>query len=154
MNDIHFTYTEEGKLVINYGLNEDNTFNFWQVYPIEDDLPKLEVADLEEAKTIKLGITKLIDGEIVQPEPEEPPVMTDAQLVEAATIRFRHHRDYVFRNGFDIWEKAVLRGREEDSEDIMNWYQEMLDFTTLITKNTTRDDYPEIPDKIKKYLGM
>lgn len=153
MNDINFTYTEGGKLVINYGLNEDNTFNFWQVYPIDDDLPKLEVENLEEAKTIKLGVTKLINGEIIQPKPEEPPTMTDEQLTEATTIRFRHHREYVFKNGFDIWEKAVLRGREEDSGEVMSWYQTMLDFTDQITKDTTHEDYPEVPEKLKYYIG-
>ena len=36
----------------------------------------------------------------------------------------------------------------------MEWYQEMLDFPNQITKDTTFEDYPKIPDKIKKYLGM
>lgn len=60
----------------------------------------------------------------------------------------------VFRRDFDIWEKNVLRGREEDNSVIMAWYILMLDFTNKITKDTTPDDYPKIPDKIKKYLGM
>lgn len=45
---------------------------------------------------------------------------------------------------FDKWEKAVLRGRETDSETVMLWYQDLLDL-----KNTA---FESIPDAVKYYL--
>ena len=64
---------------------------------------------------------------------------------------FRSYRRQMFR-AFDIWEKAVLRGREEDSAEVMNWYQAMLDFPEQITETTTYQDYPKLPERIKHYL--
>lgn len=48
---------------------------------------------------------------------------------------------------FDLWEKAVVRGREEDSSEIMQWYRDMLD----LKPDAFKDE--NIPDKIKYYLG-
>lgn len=45
---------------------------------------------------------------------------------------------------FDKWEKAVLRGRETDSVDIMNWYQSLLDLKD--------DAFIQIPDRVQYYL--
>lgn len=45
---------------------------------------------------------------------------------------------------FDKWEKAVLRGRETDSIDIMNWYQSLLDLKD--------DAFIQIPDRVQYYL--
>lgn len=45
---------------------------------------------------------------------------------------------------FDKWEKAVLRGREQDDYIIMSWYRDLLDL-----KETAFDN---IPEKIKYYL--
>lgn len=70
---------------------------------------------------------------------------------EIEQIKFRHYRRSVFKR-FDLWEKAVIRGREEDSEEVMNWFQEMLDFPDLITEDTTFVDYPTTPLLLNKYL--
>jgi len=149
-----FTYNEDGNIVVNYGLNEDGTFNFYQIYPIEDNLPKLVVSSPEILHTIKLGVTKLVNGKIVNPEPKP---LTDEEIVELIRRDFKIYREGAFK-AFDIYKSNVVYGIISETESIrqkiINWYQEMLDFTTLITKNTTRDDYPEIPDKIKKYLGI
>ena len=135
-------------MIINYGLKEDGvTFDFWQVYPIVDDLPKLEIAD---PRIIKVGVTKLINGKIVQPEETTP---TEDEIIERNKKVFRGYRDMIFRRGFDVWEKNVLRGREQDSEEVVSWYNQMLNYTTLIAKNTTVNDYPKTPDAIKKYIG-
>lgn len=45
---------------------------------------------------------------------------------------------------FDIWEKAVIRGREKDSETVMNWYRAILDLDECAIGNP--------PEEIKKYL--
>lgn len=131
-------------MIINYGLREDNTFDFWQVYPIEDDLPKLEI---EDPRVIKLGVTKLINGIIVQPSIQQ----TQISELERNKIRFRRFRKKMFE-GFDIWEKNVIRGREQENQAVINWYQVMLNFPDTITTNTEVSDYPNTPDVIKKYI--
>jgi hypothetical protein len=63
---------------------------------------------------------------------------------------FRTYRKELFKS-FDIWEKAVLRGREQDDPTVLNWYQTMLGFTQVIESNP-ETPLPTIPDTIKKYL--
>lgn len=46
---------------------------------------------------------------------------------------------------FDKWEKAVLRGREEDDASIMVWYYDLLALSDAAFEN--------IPERIKYYLG-
>lgn len=45
---------------------------------------------------------------------------------------------------FDKWEKAVIRGREEDSAEIMQWYQDLLDLVESAFEN--------VPDRINYYM--
>jgi hypothetical protein len=57
----------------------------------------------------------------------------------------------LIRNGrllpaFDKWEKAVIRGRESDDNNIMGWYHDILD----LKANAFLDE--NIPNKIKYYL--
>lgn len=47
-------------------------------------------------------------------------------------------------NAFDKWEKAVLRGREVDSEEIMNWYYKLLDLNEIA--------FESIPSRVSYYL--
>lgn len=47
-------------------------------------------------------------------------------------------------NAFDKWEKAVLRGREEDKGYIMAWYYDLLDLKENAFEN--------VPEEIKYYL--
>lgn len=47
-------------------------------------------------------------------------------------------------NAFDKWEKAVLRGREEDDESVMSWYRAILDLNVKA--------FEEIPNRIAYYL--
>ncbi len=47
-------------------------------------------------------------------------------------------------DAFDIWEKAVIRGRELDSTEIMDWYNDILDLKESAFEN--------IPDRIKHYM--
>lgn len=129
-------------MIINYGLRPDNTFDFWQVYPIEDNLPKLEV---EDPRVIELGKTKLIDGVIVQP------TISVEEVIETNKRKFRNYRKTVF-NAFDVWEKNVLRGREQDNQAVISWYNQMLGFTNNINATTKIVDYPTIPEVIKKYV--
>ena len=56
--------------------------------------------------------------------------------LEQKQLSFRKYRERQFR-AFDLWEKAIVRGRETDNTNVMAWYQAMKDFPTLITENTT-----------------
>lgn len=47
-------------------------------------------------------------------------------------------------DAFDKWEKAVVRGREEDDQFIMNWYQDILDLKSEAFNN--------IPERVAYYL--
>lgn len=71
--------------------------------------------------------------------------------LEKNKAKFREIRTQLFK-AFDIWEKNVIKGREEDDKDVMNWYEQMLNYPNKITEETTQKHYPKIPDKIKKYL--
>lgn len=71
--------------------------------------------------------------------------------LEIRLFAFRKYRERQFK-AFDIWEKAVLRGRESDDVSVVSWYQAMKDFPSLITETTTVANYPTTPDAIKKYL--
>ena len=46
---------------------------------------------------------------------------------------------------FDLWEKAVLRGRATEDNIIMQWYYDLLDLKEEALDN--------VPEKIKYYLG-
>ena len=46
---------------------------------------------------------------------------------------------------FDIWEKAVLRGRESDDPEIMQWYQNLLDLK--------EEAFTETPKQILYYTN-
>ena len=45
---------------------------------------------------------------------------------------------------FDKWEKAVIRGREEDSAEIMQWYQDLLDLK--------EEAFENVPERINYYM--
>lgn len=64
---------------------------------------------------------------------------------------FRQFRKRQFQ-AFDIWEKAVLMGREATNDAVYSWYQNMLDFPKTITENTKTINYPITPECIRKYL--
>lgn len=64
---------------------------------------------------------------------------------------FRKYREGKLKS-FDLWEKAVLRGREPDSIEVMKWYFDMLNFPEQISETTTINDYPVVPFQIKKYI--
>lgn len=57
----------------------------------------------------------------------------------------REKRKPLLNEGFDKWEKAVLRRREADDPIIMAWYQDLKDLKESAFEN--------IPERIKYYLG-
>lgn len=71
---------------------------------------------------------------LIPPEPK-----TDEEI--KAELRLQREP---LLEAFDKWEKAVLRGREQDSVVIMGWYQDILDLIPSAFEN--------IPERIKYYL--
>lgn len=56
-------------------------------------------------------------------------------------LRFKR-KSYL--EAFDKWEKAVLRGREEENDSIMLWYYDLLDLKESAFEN--------IPNRVNYYL--
>lgn len=50
----------------------------------------------------------------------------------------------ILLSAFDKWEKAVLRGREQDDYVIMRWYQSLL--------NLEEQAFENVPERIKYYF--
>ena len=69
------------------------------------------------------------------------PVWLEKQPPTADELRARREP---LLEAFDKWEKAVLRGREQDSVVIMGWYQDLLDLVPGAFEN--------IPERVQYYL--
>lgn len=67
---------------------------------------------------------------------------TKDQLEEIKLNKLRTDRISIL-DAFDKWEKAVLRNREEDNSDIMNWFQNILDLQ--------EEAFENIPERILYY---
>lgn len=69
------------------------------------------------------------------------PVWLEKQPPTADELRVRREP---LLEAFDKWEKAVLRGREQDSVVVMGWYQDLLDLVPGAFEN--------IPERVQYYL--
>lgn len=78
---------------------------------------------------------KVIDGKVVA----EYHIPTEEE-----TMELLRSRRILLLSAFDKWEKAVMRGREEDSESIMTWYYDLLDLKESV--------FADIPERIQYYL--
>lgn len=67
-----------------------------------------------------------------------------AYTEEELKDRLRYKRVSLL-DAFDKWEKAVLRGREQDDYSIMVWYQDLLDLK--------ENSFNNIPSRIQYYYG-
>lgn len=70
---------------------------------------------------------------------------TAEELEERELKRLRVQRKPLLE-AFDKWEKAVLRGREEESDADMQWYGKLLDL------DETAFEDGNIPERVKYYL--
>jgi len=69
--------------------------------------------------------------------------ITKEQYEQFKKEEMRYNRER-FLGAFDIWEKAVIRGREQDDPQIMTWYQDLLDLDESAFEN--------VPVRINYYL--
>lgn len=117
---IEYTINESGEQVISPD---------YEPYPEYTDE---EVETLFAAATEQNAMIKDVNG---VPTLVAPPAPTADEL--------RARREPLLE-AFDKWEKAVLRGREQDSVVVMGWYQDLLDLVPSAFEN--------IPERIKYYL--
>ena len=83
-------------------------------------------------------------GDIVVGEDGLPKVVPRPQpTVEDIKANLRIQREALLE-AFDKWEKAVLRGREQDDYAIMLWYQDLLDLK--------ESAFESVPERVKYYL--
>lgn len=68
---------------------------------------------------------------------------SDEEIEERKKAQLRARRKSLLE-AFDKWEKAVLRGREDDSADIMAWYQSLL--------NLEESAFFDVPERVEYYL--
>lgn len=104
----------------------------YQTFPLTDDDITIEV---EEEVLEEIGKTKCFDI--------ENHTIIDYDNTEEVLEELRFKREALLI-AFDKWEKAVIRGREEDSAKIMSWYYDLLDLKESAFTN--------IPERIKYYM--
>ena len=63
---------------------------------------------------------------------------------EAEIKKQRRNERKPLLEAFDKWEKAVLRSREVDDEEVMAWYQNLLDLEEAAFEN--------VPERVRYYL--
>lgn len=80
----------------------------------------------------------LSDSDPLNPN-EERLIYSNEKVLER--LRFKRKPLLI---AFDKWEKAVIRGREEDSTEVMQWYQDLLDLKESAFEN--------VPERINYYM--
>ena len=125
-----------GKINIYMILDEENRIVKYSSEEISDISAYLST---DQIKSIIPHRTGFIDGKIVDLG------YSNEKLLEINNNELREKRKFLLK-AFDIWEKAVLRGREQDSQTIMNWYQGLLDLNP--------ESFNNVPLEIKYYLGI
>lgn len=100
----------------------NTTFEAKEEVPIYDDYNR------------QVGTETVVKGRILKR------VWTDEEELKK---EYRAKRNSLL-SAFDKWEKAVLRGREQDDYYIMSWYRDLLDL-----KNSA---FENIPARIKYYM--
>ncbi len=122
----------------NIVLNEYDRICGITFFPLKDGEKTYEIE--EEVEELCNGSYGIVNGKIVWLG------LTKEQInkqQEEKLEQLRQQRKPLLE-AFDKWEKAVLRGREEDNQEIMNWYQCLLDLS--------EDAFEKVPDVIEYYL--
>lgn len=124
---------------INLLLNEKNIVVGFQTSPLIEDETLFDV----EVESIYLGYSYVKNG-VFYSNKQQAIKEIDEKMKEEKLDFLRLKRKPLLE-AFDKWEKAVLRGREEDSVSVMNWYKAILDLNEI--------DMDFYPDVIAYYLG-
>ena len=83
-------------------------------------------------------------GDVITGADGEPMVVPSPEpTAEEVKESLRRQREPLL-NAFDKWEKAVLRGREDDNDEIMAWFYDLKDLKETAFEN--------VPKEISYYL--
>lgn len=109
-------------------------FTYYTI-PKTDNMIDIPIEDLH-----LIGKTKCFDV--------ENNCVIDYDNTENIKSELRIIRESKLHPAFDKWEKAVLRGREVDDANIMNWFYQIQDLipSAFIESN--------IPERIKFYFNI
>lgn len=100
----------------------------------------IDYIEVDEKILDEIGITKQFDKEnncVID--------FDNTEFLETKRLNQLREKRKLLLEAFDKWEKAVLRGRELESDTIMQWYQDILDL-----KESAFDE-ANIPERIKYY---
>lgn len=85
---------------------------------------------------------------ICEIEPDEKgrrfTIQKPSEPTEEEKLSYLRSERATLLNAFDKWEKAVLRGRQTDDENVMIWYNKLL--------NLEQDAFENIPEAVRYYL--
>ena len=119
--------------------NNKNLITGYQTSPIEES-DKTYLVDLDK---IHLGFSYVDSNDNVVYNDEIYNTYLKNKLKEKELNKKRIKRKQLLE-AFDKWEKAVLRGREEDDDSIMLWYYDLLDLKESAFEN--------VPTAIQYYI--
>lgn len=123
---------------INYFLDKENYVKGYVVTPFNENEPFIEIENLEE---ITINKTRIINGALDNTSNGNNVYL---KLLERQKIHSLRNKRETLLEAFDKWEKAVLRGREEDDAEIMAWYNDLLELKEKA--------FNQIPARVKYYL--
>ncbi len=126
-------YDENTMKVIGFDIDKPNIIENRPYILVEDErhMPLVEMANSGRELYVKNVEKAEFD-------------LRDIVFSEEEILRDKRFNREPLLLAFDKWEKAVLRGREDDDEFIMQWYQDLLDL-----KDSA---FETVPDRIKYYL--
>lgn len=119
--------------------NNENLITGYITSPIEESDKTYDV-DLDR---LHLGFSYIDSSDNVVYNDEAYNNHLEMKRIKNELNRQRNKRKRLLE-AFDKWEKAVLRGREDENDSIMLWYYDLLDLKETAFEN--------VPERIKYYM--
>jgi hypothetical protein len=135
---------------INYELDSNNYIVTYTEFPLDESLPILDTRGMQ----IIIGLSKVVNGFIDNNTPSSV-FFENKKLVNIGS--FRSFREELLKK-YDILRINIQSGDYDPktgevysplSEEEKQWRVSILNFTNSITHETTEEDYPETPDRLK-----
>jgi hypothetical protein len=138
---------------INYKLNAENYILNYTEFPLDENLPILDIENYEE---LIIGLSRVIDGQINNDVPSE--IFYERKKNNNIAI-FREFREKLLKK-YDLLRINIESGDYNPetnlpysplTEEEKLWRIEMLNFTDTITHETIIEDYPNTPERILNF---
>jgi hypothetical protein len=135
---------------INYELDSNNYIITYTEFPLDENLPTLDILE----NSIIIGVSRVIDGLIDNTIPSE--LFYNNKKLQNINS-FRLYREELLKK-YDILRINIQSGDYDPktgevylplSEEEKQWRVSMLDFTSNITHETTEESYPETPNRLQ-----